>query len=244
MGETHTYSPGSFVNGNDTLLYRYLKPENSENQKLPLVIFLHGVGERGNDNQAQLTHGGDFFADNLSEFPALVIFPQCRLDSYWPNAIITQTESGSHFKFEPDILPGSSLHLVDLMIDSLILSGNVDPNRIYVGGISMGGMGTYALVAANPDLFAAAIVICGGGNTDQAGTYAQNTPFWIFHGEEDNVVSPDYAIAMNKALIDGGGNPKLTMYPKVGHNSWDKAFKEPDLLNWLFDHKKITPNNE
>lgn len=238
FAQAQTYHSGSFSHNGETLPYRYLQPEMDKAQKLPLVIFLHGAGERGSDNEKQLAHGSKLFSDSLSEYPALVIFPQCDADSYWPNVTITNTEAGRDFHFEPDLLPNSPLHLVDLMVDSLIQSGSVDTNRIYVGGLSMGGMGTYALVAANPDKFAAAFAICGGGNTEMASRYAQNTPFWIFHGALDDVVPVEYAHAMNTALTDAGGKPILTIYPKANHNSWDPAFAEPELLKWLFAHKK------
>lgn len=240
LAQAQTYNSGSFSYHGEVLPYRYLKPEIDKSQKLPLVIFLHGAGERGTDNEKQLAHGSKFFSDSLSQYSALVIFPQCNPDSYWPNATITDTQTGRNFQFKPDILPNSPLHLVDLMIDSLIQTGIVDSNRIYVGGLSMGGMGTYALVAANPDLFAAAFVICGGGNTDVASRYARNTPFWIFHGALDDVVPVEYANAMNTALTHAGGDPTLTIYPKTNHNSWDAAFAEPELLKWLFAHNKTT----
>ena len=238
--QAQTYNSGSISHQGETLPYRYLKPEMDKNQKLPLVIFIHGACERGSDNEMQLAHGSKLFSDSLSEYLALVIFPQCKSDSYWPNAIITKTETGRNFLFQPDILADSPLHLVDLMIDSLFQSGSVDTNRIYVGGLSMVGMGSYALVGVNPDLFAAAFVICGGGNTDMARQYARNIPFWIFHGALDDVVPVEYANTMNTALVDAGGDPILTIYPKANHNSWDAAFAEPELLNWLFDHNKTT----
>ena len=240
--QAQTYNSGSFSYNGETLPFRYLKAEVDENQKLPLVIFLHGAGERGSDNEMQLAHGSKLFSDSISKYPALVIFPQCNQDSYWPNVTITNTQTGRDFQFEPDVLPNSPLYLVDLMIDSLIQTGSVDPNRIYVGGLSMGGMGTYSIVAANPDLFAAAFAICGGGNTEIASRYAQNTPFWIFHGALDDVVPVQYANEMNTALTDAGGKPILTIYPKANHNSWDSAFAETDLLKWLFAHKK--PNTK
>lgn len=240
FAKAQTFGYGNFSYHGDTLPYRYIKPQGVANQKLPLVIFLHGAGERGSDNEKQLAHGGKLFADSLSKYPALVIFPQCDTASYWPNVVITKTDDGRDFLFKPDLLPDSPLQLVDFMIDSLIQTGTVDTNRIYVGGLSMGGMGTYALVAANPDLFAAAFAICGGGNTEVASRYARNTPFWIFHGGLDDIVPPEYAYAMDTALTNAGGHPILTIYPNANHNSWDSAFAEPKLLKWLFSNKKTT----
>ncbi len=236
--QAQPYDAGQFQYQGQVLPYRFLKPEGLQGQKLPLVIFLHGAGERGADNQRQLTHGSELFSDSIEQYPALVIFPQCREDAFWPNGQIETNENGRVFHFEKDLLPNSPLHLVDLMIDSLIATGEIDERRIYVGGLSMGGMGTYNLVAGNPDLFAAAFAICGGGNAEAAVRYARNTPFWIFHGAKDDVVLIDYSIAMSEAISAAGGDPIFTIYPQANHNSWDSAFAETELLKWLFSHSQ------
>ncbi len=228
-----------FTNGGDSLNYRILWPNNYDARKVyPLVLFLHGAGERGSDNKAQLTHGAGMFADSIVQYPAIVVFPQCPKDDYWPVANIEQTDSGRTFSFPQMPKMNKSLELVSLLLDWLIKEHAVDTTRIYIGGLSMGAMGTYELVSKRPELFAAAIAICGGGNEDAASSYAKHTAFWIFHGTADDVVPATHSIAMEKALKEAGGNPKITLYKNVNHNSWDSAFAEPTLLSWLFSNSK------
>ncbi len=233
------FSYGSFAQKSDTLNYRIIKPEDWDvSQKYPLVIFLHGSGERGGDNEAQLTHGADLFAANRNKVPAFVVFPQCMAGDYWAVENVEQLANGRIFTFPEREKMNTSLGLVYLLIDSLQSLYPVDASRIYVMGMSMGGKGTYELVSRRPDTFAAAIAICGGGNEAAAAKYATKTPFWVFHGEQDDVVPPALSVAMARALAKAGGNPKLTLYPDANHNSWDRAFSEPDLLNWLYSHSK------
>jgi predicted peptidase len=235
---TH-YEYATFIQSGDTLLYRVMWPENYDPGKTyPLVVFLHGRGESGTNNESQLTHGANLFIQSRKAFPAIVVFPQCPSDDYWPVAEIEQLEDGRKFSFPLREIPNPSLGMVSQLIDQLVLKKPVDPSRIYVAGLSMGAMGTYELVSRKPDTFAAAIAICGGGNEAAAKTYAKNTPFWIFHGLADDVVPPAHSIAMEKALRNAGGDPKLTLYENVNHNSWDRAFAEPDLLKWLFSNSK------
>ena len=117
----------------------------------------------------------------------------------------------------------------------LVLSGA--GSSMDVGGLSMGGMGTFELVARNPDYFAAAFPICGGGNPHWS-NLLKRTPFWIFHGEDDGVVSVDFSRKMYEALSKEKASVRLTIYPKVNHNSWDNSFAEPDLMHWLFSNKR------
>jgi predicted peptidase len=106
----------------------------------------------------------------------------------------------------------------------------VNKHRVYVGGLSMGGMGTFEIIGREPNVFAAAFAICGGDNTLNAKKYAKKVPLWIFHGGKDNVVSPDHSLVMVDAIKAAGGDPKFTLYPNDGHNCWDDAFAENDLL--------------
>ena len=124
------------------------------------------------------------------------------------------------------------------LIDQWLDKPFVDKHHIYVGGLSMGGMGTFELLRRKPELFAAAFPICGGDNTQNAKIYAKKVPLWVFHGAKDNIVQPEHSIIMVEAIKAAGGNPKFTLYPNDGHNSWDHAFAEPDLMAWLFSHKK------
>jgi len=229
---TYTNSEG------EELPYRILYPENyHENQEYPLVLFLHGAGERGNDNALQLKHGAELFLkkENREQFPAIVVFPQCAREDYW--AYMERTESGVR-QFPYYAEPGTSLGLALELLNELIAEEGVDEDRLYLMGLSMGGMGTFETLARLPVRFAAAAPICGGGNTDLARLYAQNTDLWIFHGAEDVVVSPELSRAMYERLQTLGANVKYTEYPGVNHNSWENAFAEPDLLPWLFSKKR------
>jgi predicted peptidase len=237
------YEKKEFISGGDTLRYRILYPINyNANKKYPLVMFLHGAGERGNDNEAQLLHGGNLFADSAmrQQFPAIVIFPQCPRDDWW--ARITRDENNKDslgsFRFTSDQPIGKSLGLVSKLLDTLATSNTVNTKKIYLGGLSMGGMGTFELLWRKPNFFAAAIPICGGGDPQKVTIYAKKFPIWIFHGGSDPVVPVSNSRLMSHALQAAGAKVKYTEYPGVGHNSWDNAFAEPGLLKWLFAQKK------
>lgn len=233
------YESSHFYESGDTLPYRILQPKvEGAFAKYPLVLFLHGAGERGKDNTAQLSHGGALFADGIGSYPAIVVFPQCGPDDYWPLVDVAMTDQVRTFAFPQKEAMNPGLRMVSLLLDDLMRRSDVDTSRVYIAGLSMGAMGTYELVSRRPDTFAAAIAICGGGNAEAAAKYARRTPFWIFHGKEDEVVPASHSIAMEKAIKNAGGHPKLTLYEGVNHNSWDNAFAEPDLLNWLFSQSK------
>lgn len=231
-----------FISGNDTLPYRILYPVDFDmSVKYPLILFLHGSGERGNDNEAQLRNGVDFFATahNRKNFPAIVIVPQCPADDYWASVERSLDENGKRqFAFSGDSQPTPVMTLLISLIEEYRAKTWIDLNRIYVGGLSMGGMGTFQLLALRPDWFAAAFPICGGGNPESAAKYAEKTALWIFHGEDDDVVPVEHSIEMAEAIQKAGGNPKLTLYPETGHDSWTPAFQEQDLLPWIFSKKK------
>lgn len=219
-------------------------PKNfDKSEKYPVILFLHGAGERGNDNESQLVHGGKLFAtDYLQEqFPAIVIFPQCPKESYWSNVDVDRSTYPIHLKFKYDEGPTTPLRMVMDLLDSTIQEPYSDDSQVYVMGLSMGGMGTFELLSRKPETFAAAVPICGGGDPDSVGVYAKNTPLWVFHGAQDNVVNPLQSMEMVSALLKAGVYPKFTMYDFANHNSWDPAFAEPTLLPWLFSHKKQTP---
>jgi predicted peptidase len=222
----------------DTLLYRVLMPESyQQGKKYPLVLFLHGAGERGNDNESQLVHGSKLFLqpDLRKQYPAIVVFPQCPKDGYW--ARVERNAERQQWDFPFHETPGNAMGLVIQLLDELIRTEQVDTSRLYVGGLSMGGMGTFELLARQPQRFAAAIPICGGSNPLLAPLYAPHTPLWIFHGDADVVVPVALSRKMAEAARRAGGQVRYTEYPGVNHNSWDPAFAEPDLLKWLFSHK-------
>lgn len=226
-----------FVKNGDTLQYRILYPENfSEENIYPVVLFLHGAGERGKDNEAQLLHGGKLFLEKNEEFPSIVIFPQAPENDYWSNVKIDTLEGKRTFRFVNSAAPTRSLENVIAMMDSISSLSYIDRNRIYVGGLSMGAMGTFEMLARRPHMFAAALAICGGADPEIIKDYPEGMNIWIFHGEKDNVVSPEFSKMMAREINSAGGNAKLSLYPDANHNSWDPAFAEPYLLPWLFSH--------
>lgn len=237
------FSYETYVHHGDTLRYRMLKPLGYASQKAyPLIVFLHGSGERGTDNAAQLLHGGSLFLkDSLrQQYPAIVIFPQCPPDSMWASMKVERDATGKTIGrsfsdgTDAEATPGL---LVKLLTDSLVKAGIADKKRLYLGGLSLGAIGTYDILARYPDMWAAAFPICGIGNADNAPKF-KKVPLWIFHGADDKVVPPIGSRNYYEALKKLGADVKYTEYPGVGHNSWDNAFAEPGLLPWIFSHKK------
>lgn len=230
-----------FLQGEDTLPCRILSPLHfSTGKKYPLIIFLHGSGERGNDNESQLTWGGSLFLDsaNREKFPAIVVFPQCPKDSSWSVRVRNQGGDSVKFRFPMDQQATRPLQMVMSFIDTLINSGIVDTRQIYLGGLSMGGFGTFELLWRKPNLFAASFPICGGGNPAGAKIYGKKFPVWVFHGTDDAVVPPANSRIMVEALKAAGARVKYTEYAGVKHDSWINAFAEPELLPWLFKQKR------
>ncbi|MGJ8593802.1 MAG: prolyl oligopeptidase family serine peptidase [Aquaticitalea sp.] len=233
------FSKESYIKNGDTLLYRLMLPSNFYPEKAyPLMLFLHGAGERGGDNTSQLLHGSELFVKNRDSFPAIVIFPQCPKSNYWANAEVDRSTKPLTLKFPLNSAPNASMTLVMGMMDEMASKSYVDKNKIYVGGLSMGGMGTFEILYRKPEMFAAAFAICGAGNPEAASTYARTIPMWIFHGANDDVVNPQSSVDMVGGLLKFGGKPNFSLYAKDNHNSWDSAFAEPELLPWLFSNSK------
>ena len=230
------FSKELFVSDKDSLPYRLLLPKNFDNaKKYPLIVFLHGAGERGNDNELQLVHGKDLFINmnKNNNFPSIVVFPQCSKNSYWANV----SRINNSFSFLDDPTENTSLKLVEGMINELQSDFKINSNQIYVGGLSMGGMGTFELVYRNPDMFAAAFAICGGANP-KIGEKISKTNWRIYHGDKDFVVPVKLSIDMYNSIKSFNKNVYLKIYPNVNHNSWDNVFREPDLFKWLFSNSK------
>jgi predicted peptidase len=235
------FDRGSFISKKDTLPYRILFPKNlNPKKKYPLVIVLHGVGERGTDNDAQLAYGPALFLNDTirANYPAIVIFPQCPKDSYWSNVKIDTVGGKRKFNFIEGGEPTRAMSALMGMVDQFLDKPYVDRKQVYIGGLSMGGMGTLEILRREPNVFAAAFAICGGDNTNNVKKYAKKVPLWIFHGAKDSVVPFSHSEAVVSALKDAGASPKFTVYPKDDHNSWNHAFAEPDLIPWLFSQKK------
>jgi predicted peptidase len=228
-------------NSGDSLPYRILfPPKYSRAKSYPLILFLHGAGERGSDNEKQLTHGSKLFSNeiNRAKFPCIVIVPQCPSNSYWASVKIDRSTSpiGLDFNYERD--PTTPLSAAIELTKKIMQEESVKRSQVYIMGLSMGGMGTFEAVFRNPKLFAAAIPVCGGGDTLHYDKRIRKTEFWIFHGDKDAVVSVANSRKMVSRLKHLKARVKYTEYPNVNHNSWDNAFAEPDLLPWLFSNKR------
>jgi len=189
-------------------------PEGYEQgeQAYPLMLFLHGAGERGDGNLDLVkVHGPPKQIDQGKHFPCIVVSPQCEKGRWWEPAQLSA------------------------LLDHIEANYRVDKKRIYLTGLSMGGYGTWALAQREPDRFAAIIPICGGGNT-RAVRFSKkiSAPIWAFHGAKDPVVPASELHDMQAALKEVGIEIKATIYPEIGHDSWVKAYETPELYEWLF----------
>ena len=234
--QSSLFSSEKFTNGKgDTLKYRQLFPDYDTIRKFPLVIFLHGSGERGNDNEAQLKWGVKNFASdqNMQLHPAFVIAPQCPENLSWGN--FSNSKNSTNILLQKS--PSKPMELLIELIHELVKKLPVDTNRIYITGLSMGGFGTFDAIERFPNLFAAAVPVCGGGDTSIAASI-KNIPIWIFHGAEDPAVNPAFSLNMIQALTKAGAHPGYTQYPEVGHFSWIAAYSDPLMIEWLFRQHK------
>ena len=223
-------------NATDTptsLPFQLRKPSVEKGQKYPLVIFLHGAGERGTDNKRQMMNGATKileFAENARK-NIFLLAPQCPENDKWADV---KWSAPTH-TLNP--LPTKAMAAVIHLIDSLVAAEPIDTNRIYVTGLSMGGFGTWDLAMRQPWRFAALVPVCGGGDERQAPKVAR-IPVWLFHGAKDQLVIPERSRNMVAALKTAGGNPRFTEYPEVGHNAWTYAYADSKMLNWLLDQTK------
>ena len=217
-----------------TLPYRWTKV--GESGSPAFILFLHGAGERGDDNKAQLKHGvGDLLkwigANNES---AVVLAPQCNRDVWWADLKGDfRAPKGGNLAEKPSAM----MTMVFETVDRLVKEQKVDPERIYVTGLSMGGFGSFAAVARRPEFFAAAMPVCGGGDPKTA-TAMKKVPFWVFHGAADSVVPLKASSLMVGALKEAGATVKFREYPGVGHDSWTATYRDPEVWKWLFSQKK------
>jgi predicted peptidase len=234
------YAKHFLVQGGDTLPYRVLLPlDYDSTEKYPVLFFLHGAGERGRDNEKQLVHGAKLFAADgfRKEHKAIGIFPQCPVTDYWANVLREHDAGNRSFYFLKEGPPNRSMVMLQELVALVMDTYPVKKDQVYVGGLSMGGMGTFELARRMPGVFAAAFPICGGAHPATA-VKMKNVSWWIFHGGKDNVVPPFHSEKMVKALKAAGASVKFTLYPEANHNSWDSAFAEPGLMKWLFSQKR------
>lgn len=195
------------------LLYLPEGYSKDSSAKFPLILFLHGIGESGSDLQNLIKQSLPKAIEEGLKIPFIVASPQCKMFHWW------NTESLKQF------------------LDEIIKENHPDTNRIYLTGNSMGGYATWALAIKYPDLFAAIVPVCGGGNSREV-YKIKDIPTWVFHGAKDIVVPLSKSRRMVKALRDAGGNVKFTIYPKEGHHCWRIVYTTPDLYQWLLSHRK------
>ncbi len=190
-------------------------------RRWPLILFLHGAGERGTNLSKVAVHGPPKIVQDKPEFPFIVISPQCPSGERWSNEVLLA------------------------LLDEVTQKYKVDPQRIYLTGLSMGGFGTWSLGLTHPDRFAAVAPICGGGEilsillADPKKVRALKTlPVWAFHGAKDEVVRLVESERMVEALKRLGNEAKLTIYPEAGHDSWSATYNNPELYDWFLKHKR------
>jgi len=234
------YKKEIFRSGKGELPYRILYPLSFDStHQYPLLIFLHGAFEKGTDNEAQLRIGGRFFLreENRKNFPAIIVFPQCPDDDSWAwfdTKIDSTTGLAASWDFPFHKEPTAVTGLLKKLIDSLLSTSFIDKSRIYIGGLSQGGMGVYDMIARYPDIFTAAFPICGAGKVSTAKEFAGKVAVWIFHGTDDEIVPVRFSREFYKRLIKLNADVKYSEYPSVHHNSWVNDFAEKELLSWVF----------
>lgn len=226
----HVYTGGDY--DHEPFKYRLMSPPLIEpGKKYPVVLFLHGAGERGDDNALQLLYLPDQMAQNdwRVNFPCFLIAPQCRSEKKWVDVPWDAMET--EMPSEPSHQMQVALGILDNVLENL----PADPQRVYLTGLSMGGYGSWDAAIRYPERFAAVAPICGGGD-ERGAARLVDVPIWAFHGDQDEAVPVERTRRMIKAIIDAGGEPKYTEFPGVGHNSWTPAYSDPNgLLPWMFE---------
>jgi predicted peptidase len=215
--------------------YRLLVPWNYDAAQIyPMVLELHGSGERGDDNRVQLGNGLSTLAEDKyrAEYPCFVLVPQCPEHGFWVSGVDFQNGLRVTSK-----KPAPELVNVMHILDGLRHEFKIDPDRIYITGLSMGGFGTWDALDYWPNLFAAAAPICGAGHPQDAKRFAK-TPIWVWQGAADPVVPPARSEEMVEALKKAGGMPRFSEVPGVGHDVWWKAYNDPEFWQWLFAQRK------
>jgi len=225
------------------LVYRAFAPAAGADEKHPLVIVLHGYGERGSDNRRQFINMPVWWSEPefQAKYPCHLLFPQCP-DTLTPAGdpvcwIVKPEPDWSHPHFTKQPSPAMAT-LLDLVAATLRDTPSADPARVYVTGISMGGLGTLDLCARMPDVIAAAAPVCGAADTATV-PLIRHIPLWFFHGADDLAVSADCSRRMVNALREAGATPGHTEYPPGwGHASWIPAYRDTALPEWLFRQRR------
>lgn len=198
------------------LLYLPRQYAAEPERRWPLVLFLHGAGERGRGTvQRVATHGIPKLVERGRDFPFVCVSPQCPPEWYWTQ--LTPALRG--------------------LLGEVSSAHRIDPERVALTGLSMGGFGTWKLAAEDPDAYAAIAPICGGGDPAWA-PRLRYLPIWAFHGEDDDVVPASHTIDIVEALRRLGGNVRFTLYPGVEHDSWTRTYDDPELYDWLLRYRR------
>jgi predicted peptidase len=190
---------------------------SSSNKNFPLILFLHGAGERGDDLKLMKIHGIPKIVEQQKDFPFIAVSPQCPQDRWWVDPWLIEA--------------------LNALLDEIIKNYRVDESRVYLTGLSMGGFGTWAVSMMYPEKFAAIAPVCGGGMPWMA-FRIKDIPVWAFHGAKDEVVPIYRSKEMVEALKKIGGNVKFTIYPEAGHDSWTETYNNPELYKWFLEHQK------
>ncbi len=198
------------------LLYLPADYGRDAQQRWPLILFLHGAGERGNNLDLVKKHGLPKILQNRTDFPFIVVSPQCPRGQWWNNQVLIG------------------------LLDEIMARYAVDPRRVYLTGLSMGGFGTWSLAIEYPDRFAAIAPICGGGIPYQLDRI-RHVPVWAFHGARDNIVPLFESKRMVETLERMGGQAMLTVYPQAEHDSWTATYNNPKLYEWFLEHRRPAP---
>lgn len=210
--------------GEDWPAVVYVPKDYDPAKKWPLIVFLHGMGERGNDGWRQTEVGiGKAIRWNPDRFPCLVLMAQCSKSTTWSSP---NNKNGAP----------ADVHITQ-GIESVLARYSIDEDRVSLTGLSMGGYGTFSYGAEHIDRFSALMPICGGGKPENAASLAKR-PMWVFHGGADPVVNPEQSRRMIKATKQAGGEVRYTEYEGVGHNSWEKAYGSADAIAWLLAQKR------
>ena len=226
----------TYQNAGGKLHYQLMEPAKvAKTQKYPLVIFLNGSGERGTRNNEQMRNGVHAFCEKnmRDKHPCYLLVPQCPPDEVWGGV----TRDWEQVVFNDSTYSPPGKMVIELIDKMLAENPNIDPKRIYITGLSMGGFGTYDLMMRRPNLFAAGLPVCGGADANFAARI-KNIPIWAFHGRLDDAVYPKYDWQIVQAIKKAGGNIKYTEYSTMGHNVWDITYYNPAVLEWLFAQRK------
>ncbi len=235
------YETREYISQGDTLPYRILYPKGfNEKKSYPVVLFMHGAGDRGTNNWHQLRLGGELFASEEAQkdYPAIVIYPQCPADEMWTHRTKWEVPNvGWCFDFPLGVKPPRGSEMVMELMDSLLSKPYTDKDRVYIMGISMGAISTLEYLYRFPERYAAAVVICGGNDSKYAQSYS-HIPIWFFHGDRDDVVPPKYSSTLYVITKDGNPETRYTNFPDKRHDIYFETLEHPELLEWTFKQRR------